>query len=418
MLLNTPIPNNVQNFPRPPTYELEDLPPSVRQTFALIPISLAIQIFTLAIIGPLPKTSPTRKFLPAVVCPIIIGLGIQSVLYCHHVTSPVINYAYGTAAICCTLQGLDILFVIPLRYDIPLTQVLKVANKPVSPTSPTWSQRLDWASACYNNPRMLCTPFEPSVLKQRRAKISGSRRSTFLLYRIGRLFLIWILLDILLAICRYDPYFSSFGQSAATSSTVALGALRTVFGASAIWMSVDGLHTLFCLLIVGLGGDNYKEWPDMFGFWTEEWYTIAEFWGIAWHGLFRQQFVFITHTVKSPLLRVFIPFMFSGILHFSGAHMQSRDGMPAIRFFMLQPIGIIVQQLVVGKGIKGLPMKLLVFISTMTWLIATGYEFIGAYARGGMYDIEPIPISWLSLFGLVEGNAWRWGGTLDHFRRH
>ncbi|KAF3923636.1 hypothetical protein ABW21_db0205930 [Orbilia brochopaga] len=410
------VPNNVQHYPRPPTYDLPDLPPSSRQTFLLLPLLIAIQITTLAIIGPLPKSSPVRKLLPTIVIPILIGIAIQAVLFCHHLTSPVVNFSAGTAAICLTLQGIDLLYIIPSRYEIPLTDIFKFASRPVDSMNPTWRQRFDWAGACYNNPRMLKTPFEPSVLKRRRAYIEKLSCSQFLWRTVAKVMGIWLLIDALLAYCRYDLWFSSASHAFATPDTLLMGAMRTVLGASAIWMAVDSEHGLAALAMVGLAGDEYREWPDMFGFWTERWCTIAEFWTIAWHGLFRQQFVLLTHTVSSPLLRVFMPFLFSAVLHFSGAYMQARNGVDAAVFLIMQPVGILVQQALVGREVKGRFARVVVWSTTMTWLVATGYRFIKAYAQGGMFDIEPIPISFLSMFGIVEGPAWRWNGILHHVR--
>ncbi|EWC47705.1 hypothetical protein DRE_02905 [Drechslerella stenobrocha 248] len=416
MLFATPlVPNNVQHFPRSPTYDHHGLALEDRQTFFLVPLSIALQIITLAIIGPLPKSSSIRTLLPAAAVPIILGLGIQAVLRCHHLTSPVINFGYGTAAVCLTLQGVDLLLVIPSRYDAPLTDVIKIPACPVDPANPTWRQRFDWASACYRNPRMLLTPFEPSLLRRRRARMAQLSRSQFLRRAAVKLVLLWILVDLLLAYIRWEIWFGSASHAFASPGTVLLNGLRTPLGASAIWMSVDGLHTLAALFMVGFGGDDHREWPNLFGIWTEEWYTIADFWAVAWHGLFRQQFVFLTQTAKSLLPRIFVPFIFSGMLHFAGMYVQSRDGFGTAAFLIVQPVGIIVQQAVIGKDVKWW-MKPLVWITTMVWLIATAYHFIKLYASGGMYDIEPIPISFLCWSGLVEGPVWRWDGILQHFK--
>lgn len=153
----------------------------------------------------------------------------------------------------------------------------------------------------------------------------------------------WVLIDFLLAWCRYDLWFSSATNHLA-HDTLFSGAVRTVFGASAIWMAINGEHAICAVIYVGVFGQDRGDWPDMFGIWTEEWYTIADFWGIAWHGLFRRQFTFLTDTVESKALKVVIPFLLSGILHFVGARMQSRDGGGAMVFLVLQPIGICAQR--------------------------------------------------------------------------
>ncbi|KAF3929716.1 hypothetical protein AA313_de0207722 [Arthrobotrys entomopaga] len=412
------VPNNAQHLPQRTSYDLPGFAPSDRQPLWLLPISIVLQITTLAIIGPLPKTSAVRTFLPAIVVPIVIGIAIQAILFCHHLTSPVINFGYGTAVVCLTLQGIDFLFMIPYRYEIPITEIFKIANKPCPSVNPTWQQRFDWALASYNNPRMLLTPLEPSLLKRRRANVARLTRGQFLWARAARVLMIWVLIDFLLAWCRYDIWFSATGHASALPDTILTGAARTFLGASAIWMAVDSEHALCALFMVGIAGDDHREWPDLFGIWTEEWYTIADFWSIAWHGLFRQQFIFLTHTVKSPLLRIFIPFLFSALLHFSGAWMQSRDGFETVVFLLLQPVGILVQQTVLGRTPAGGKMKFLTWLSTMAWLITTAYGFIETYAKGGMYDIEPIPISFLSLLGIVEGRAWRWDGITEHFKTH
>ncbi|KAK6496010.1 hypothetical protein TWF481_002038 [Arthrobotrys musiformis] len=420
MLFASPLlPNNVQHYPRPPTYDLPDLPPAKRSSFWLLPISIALQQITLAIIGPLPKSSPLRTLLPAIVVPITIGIGIQATLFCHHLTSPVVNFAYGTATVSITLQGIDILFLIPWRYEIPLTELFRIPDKPCPTASATWRQRFDWASAYFNNPRMLNTPFEPTLLKQRRKKLARISRSRFLVTRFATVIMTWVLIDFLLAWCRYDLWFGSATHQMALPDTLFSGALRTVFGGSAIWMAVNSEHALCAIIYVGILGQDHTHWPDLFGIWSEEWYTIAEFWAVAWHGVFRQQFTFLTNTVSSRVLRIVIPFLLSGILHFAGAHIQSRDGVNAMMFLLLQPLGILVQQAIIGSvgGLKGTAwwFKAVVWLSTMVWLIATGYGFVKSYAEGGMFDIEPIPLSFLSLLGIVEGKAYRYGGAMAHF---
>ncbi|KAF3232355.1 hypothetical protein TWF192_008453 [Orbilia oligospora] len=419
MLFASPfVPNNVQHYHRPPTYDFPDLPAADRASFWLLPISIALQQISLAIIGPLPKKSTIRTLLPAIVVPVVIGIGIQATLFSHHLTSPVVNFGYGTAAISVTLQGIEILFVTPWRYEIPLSEIFKIAETPCPTINPTWRQRFDWAGACLNNPRMLNTPFEPALLKKRREKVAGMSKGWFLVTRFARVVMIWVLIDFLLAWCRYDLWFGSATHHMALPDTLLSGAARTVFGGAAIWMAVDSEHALCAIVCVGLFGQDHSDWPDLFGIWTEEWYTIAEFWGIAWHGLFRQRFTFLTSTANSRVLRVVIPFLLSGVLHFAGAYMQSRHGVEAMMFLVLQPIGILAQQWIIGReGVKGRGwgVKCVVWVTTMVWLIATGYGFVGAYAKGGMFDIEPIPFSFLSLLGVVEGKVWRYGGAMAHF---
>jgi len=54
--------------------------------------------------------------------------------------------------------------------------------------------------------------------------------------------------------------------------------------------------------------------------------------------------------------------------------------------------------------------KVLLIISTLLWILTTSSGYVEEYCRSGLFSIEPVPFSVLSLVGF-RGTFWRWSGV-------
>jgi hypothetical protein len=232
--------------------------------------------------------------------------------------------------------------------------------------------------------------------------------------------------------------------------------IRTLFSASAMWTAISGLCTVVALIFVFVGcilGSSTgfrnrwldpRSWPDAFGDWgAGDWKGVCRFWGRGWHGLFRTIFTAPVDGAIRVLglnprgsaakgLRVTVPFAMSALLHVAGAWTQSFGGWGTARFFLLQPIGCILE-MIVEKGYRkflrprrpGTVYRLVegvvVYGMTIMWFTATSESFFEDYRWGGLWRVEPIPFSpyrymrgeywtvWMTHPDLLGGRGWwRW----------
>lgn len=156
---------------------------------------------------------------------------------------------------------------------------------------------------------------------------------------------------------------------------------------------------------------------------------LTGWWGAFWHQTFRLQFSapatflirkgFLTkNTLTAHAVTMGVAFFQSGLLHASG----SISSMPETKtwrspaFFMLQPVGIAVQQglfWVIDTYIPRLPKVLrraVSLVSTLAWFQVTAVLFCDDLASAGLFLHEPVPFSVLRLMGLSHpgDRAWRW----------
>jgi hypothetical protein len=211
---------------------------------------------------------------------------------------------------------------------------------------------------------------------------------------------------------------------------LALLALRTLLGASAIFAAIEGMYTATALIFVVVGllvgsSPGWKArwfapeaWPDAFG--RDFGHGVRGFWGRGWHGLFRSLFTAPAHWVVSVLgiegttaaktLHLIIPFVCSAILHFAGCWTQAFGGWGAARFFLLQPLGIVVESLLM----RGRRRWWAWYLWATVWFVVTAVPFFEEYRWGGLWVVEPIPASVMrgrtDLWTTQPGGRawWRW----------
>ncbi|RGP65642.1 hypothetical protein FLONG3_9145 [Fusarium longipes] len=156
---------------------------------------------------------------------------------------------------------------------------------------------------------------------------------------------------------------------------------------------------------------------------------LAGWWGAFWHQTFRLQFIapakFLVdkgylqrRTLTAQIVTMYVSFIQSGLLHGAGSisSMPTTKPWRAPVFFFLQPVGIIVQFLLLHIMDKCFPnaprgvRQLFNAVSTAAWLYSTAFFFTDDISSAGIWLLEPVPISplrWLG-FGHPDDHWWRW----------
>lgn len=117
-------------------------------------------------------------------------------------------------------------------------------------------------------------------------------------------------------------------------------------------------------------------------------------------------------------------------LHFACCFTQTGGGLGCVVFFFLQPLGIAFERAFVYVYRRYAPYavrykaleKATPYLWTVAWFVLVGQYFLDEYRYGGVWGIEPIPVSavrglrgdgWVhtspSIFG---GEWWRWHESL------
>ena len=318
---------------------------------------------------------------------------------------------------------------------------------------PTVYHRLDWVLDLVSNFRGLrwkhqlsgLPPPPPSIQKRLAdpslpppKPASHLTRAELLRRDLPRFLLSCLALDGLKTVTLQDPYF--WGLPPSTPSPFPWPVVtRLALSLTFVYTSLLTIFLLAPLVFGVLLGPQYigqHAWPwlypSYFGPPSQVWQKgIAGFWGGWWHQLFRYAFEqageFVAgglewdkKTQRGTILRVFMAFFCSAVLHACASYTTLGDTRPVrgpFVFFMLQPVGIIMQRAVTGWMRKvGLREKMplgLRYIGNMAvvlaWCLLTGPNISDDFAAAGIWLYEPLPMS--PLRGLRGEGWWRWGGT-------
>lgn len=245
-----------------------------------------------------------------------------------------------------------------------------------------------------------------------------------------------------------------------------LRTMRAIFSASAMYSTINAPYTIKSVIaasmgcIFGLGEPggwrsrwlDWRSWPDIFGGWRQgDWgHGILGWWGTAWHSIFKnvcnlpllnlfcsQQLIIGLQSFTAPgrfiisnlslrkngpaatAVNFITPFLMSGALHFAGSYSQSGGGWGCVRFFLLQPFGIASERTFLYVYRRFAPSSLrskvlekyVPYLWTVAWFTIVSPSFFDEYRYGGVWSVEPIP---LSVFRGMSGNGWwHWGPSND-----
>ncbi|KAH8148064.1 uncharacterized protein LAJ45_07828 [Morchella importuna] len=208
----------------------------------------------------------------------------------------------------------------------------------------------------------------------------------------------------------------------------ALYTARQIFTGIVMYAHLNSGYTFLSLSAVLLGALvgaetgwrrrylHWHAWPDVFGRWSAgDWGRgLAGWWGGAWHGLFKNVFMAPGRFVVSRLglgqrlpaaavwvVRLVGPFVVSAALHYAGAWTQARGGWGSARFFLWQPVGVVVEAAVVrwcpGWVCRGWVRRWAPYVWVVVWLVVTSGSFFEELRYGGVWALQPVPVS-----------AWKW----------
>jgi len=191
--------------------------------------------------------------------------------------------------------------------------------------------------------------------------------------------------------------------------------MTTMVGVHAVLSSLYVNAALWCTILCITPPES---WPDFFGS-AEYITTLKGFWGYYWHQSFRQHFsypgTYISEqilrldkkSVMSQVIKVYVAFVCSGLLHLSGTWTLAQVGASTMTFFLLQPVGMAVE-IVLKKMGAG---KLVGFAWTLGFLLWSSEFFFLDFLKSGIGRAEPVPVS---VWRVMRGEEfWRWGGLSD-----
>ncbi|KAJ5198845.1 hypothetical protein N7491_000589 [Penicillium cf. griseofulvum] len=158
---------------------------------------------------------------------------------------------------------------------------------------------------------------------------------------------------------------------------------------------------------------------------------LAGCWGRWWHQIFRYGFVasarwilsvlpagLTSHVQVRRVTYVVVAFCLSGFVHACGSHTQIPDTSPVFGtflFFALQSVGIMAERIFKTSFLPKSPFagaprwlrRTANFMFVFCWLMVSGGLVADDFARGGLWLMEPLPISPLRALGFgLQGQGW------------
>jgi Membrane bound O-acyl transferase family len=124
-------------------------------------------------------------------------------------------------------------------------------------------------------------------------------------------------------------------------------------------------YDILAILCVSLHLGGPSDWPPIFGSFFKNSYTIRGFWGRFYHQWLRRNvstagmlvnklFGFKQGSVANRYSQLIVAFAVSAFFHHVGAFVgcYKDDGFWQASFFLVQPVGIIVEENVISMGRK------------------------------------------------------------------
>lgn len=338
--------------------------------------------------------------------------------------------------------------------------------------------RLDWVADVFCNfrgvgwnwqtsgipppPKSIATQMRGNVDSDRAEEVTVSRsgirrfrdKSKLLKAAAIKIAFGYLALDVIKVLMNNDPYFSGYVDAAPPSylleavrtSHLAVRYYRLLIGLAGVYIALTQAFNLgplfFCGLLgpdlIGVRGEPWMNPADMFGSFRGVLdHGLGGWWGSWWHQTFR--FAFETTADKlldslnihkksntGRMISLFVAFFLSGCLHAAGSYTQLGDTRPLMgpmRFFLLQPFGIILQLILSRQmariGLRQRMPKLVRQAGNFAYVHVWGYFtaplLIDDFAKGGNFLFEPIAFSPLRAMGLgAKDDTWYcwWNGLL------
>ena len=249
----------------------------------------------------------------------------------------------------------------------------------------------------------------------------------------------YLMLDFFCTMARHDPYFrgkidaipSGLPQFMLAWPGAWITGYRLILGMGFVWLGLRNIFVLAPLVMPNILDEK------LMGTWSEPWlypdhygsYSVvldkglAGWWGGWWHQAFRVSFLAASDWIidvigipqKSTLARaisVFTSFFLSGLIHAAGSLTEAGPNFPwaSMTFFMLQPLGIILELLwrqgLSRAGLRDHIPTWLAYTASFVWVHLwfwyTAPMFVDDMARGGLWLAQMLPFSPMRALGLGE----------------
>ncbi|KAF8639114.1 hypothetical protein AX17_001729 [Amanita inopinata Kibby_2008] len=340
----------------------------------------------------------------------------------------------------CTIASVTLPILFSASDYVLLTDVqeeLRFKGQEVPPDRMAWRSRLSWAFQLFSSPRGIGWEHEPSHALRALPRTLCSSRWTFVKSHLIQLAVYAVLLDAVRVHNRWNPCYAKGGPSIATFGWVWRG-FSMFSWILQTYIQIDRLYRVFGVLSVLVGLSTPEEWPPMFGSWSEP-YTVQRLWGRTWHQLLRRFLTVHGQWVAEDVLalkrgtiafyvRLVTAFLISGLIHsgidyalYSGTvswqwsyrwcHWCGEDGdryadvVPgtpsgggAMSFFMLQPVAIFMEDMVIRYANQILKANVrshwrcwnfLGYIWVLTWFTFCMPMWLDPLIQAGMTESGP-----------------------------
>jgi hypothetical protein len=222
---------------------------------------------------------------------------------------------------------------------------------------------------------------------------------------------------------------------------------RCIYSAGSVFFALEFVTSLNPIFFLGLslafpnGARNFTAAPlaaswlysDTFGPFIQPVLDdgLAGCWGRWWHQLFRNGFMntarwilsllpasLVSHPQFRRVTYVVVAFCLSGFIHACGSHTQLASTYPVsgpFLFFALQSVAVMAEQVSEIIIFPNLPLggtpkwlrRAANFVFVFCWLMTSGALIANDFARGGLWLMEPVPISPLRGLGFgLPGHGW------------
>ncbi|KAI6034493.1 membrane bound O-acyl transferase family-domain-containing protein, partial [Pisolithus microcarpus] len=187
-------------------------------------------------------------------------------------------------------------------------------------------------------------------------------RRAFVASRLYRVFAYYILFEVVQLYMHCNPIFLS--EAPLLSQGYFLGWLNIMAIPLRIYTSLNWMYSLVAMIAVGTTLHEPRSWPAPFGKWKDA-YTIRRFWGRTWHQFARHHksrpwdcassLLDAKTKDREPWLmsytRLCNAFLCSAFMHTCGDIVNHPNVIGfSIPFFLLQPVGVLVEDVVMEAG--------------------------------------------------------------------
>ncbi|CCM03052.1 uncharacterized protein FIBRA_05171 [Fibroporia radiculosa] len=294
----------------------------------------------------------------------------------------------------------------------------------VSPGKLPFLRRMYWALCVFYSPRGVGWNYEIANVPPR----TSQPRWKFVREQLTRALRWYLLADFAKA---YQGSLLSSSPSADLFSVSSQGHIRRCLNILAISSSMFAFlaleYSLLAALFVALGWSPPRDWPDVYGAWSES-FTIRRFWGLSvpllasmpqnaadapyrrkYHQLVRRYATSIgkmfCHLMSiragswgSSYTQLYVGFAVSGLMHCGGDFMVGRP-LASFPFFVAQAIAISLEDAAIYAAKRvGLTLperlgRLIGYIWVFTWLYISIPWYLDWAVKAGAVDTRSLPFS-------------------------